>query len=333
MRNFKKEHFANHLKKQSVIITDDTVKQLYIDLLPSSIPLLSIPAGEKSKNREIKADLEDQLLERKCGRDTTIVAFGGGVVLDLAGFVAATYCRGVPWIAVPTTLLAMIDASIGGKTAVNTSHGKNLIGAIHPPQEIWVDPSFLESLPEKELRNGLAELLKYACIASMKLFEKVEQGFCTEEMIETCCRIKEKIVEEDLKEGGKRRLLNFGHTIGHALELLFNYELAHGEAVAFGIFIESYLSARMGLLSFTSFERIEKAIKILGFSLELPREIPFDELYEALLLDKKSLAGLPRFVLLDEIGRPATFSEEYCTFVEIELLKECWKCCTLNQVA
>ena len=335
MHNFQKEQFLDLLRKQKkrvVIIADDTVTTLYADLLPSSIPLLSIPAGEKSKNRETKAALEDRLLALKFGRDTLIVALGGGVVLDIAGFVAATYCRGVAWIAVPTTLLAMVDASIGGKTGVNTSFGKNLIGAIHLPEAIWMDPSFLETLPEKELQNGLAEMVKYGCIASIELFEEVEKGLCTEEMIAKACQIKREIVEEDLTERGKRRLLNFGHTIGHAIETLCNYEISHGEAIAFGMLVEGYLSMRRELLSLPSFERLEQAIKTLGFTLELPREIAFEELYETLILDKKSAGGLPRFVLLEEIGRAAVFSEEYCTTVEVELLKECWTCYTLNRV-
>lgn len=289
------------------IITDNTVARLYGDLaLKRFYPgkLFSIPEGEAMKSRKTKDRLEDLLFANGCGRETTIVAMGGGVILDLAGFVAATFCRGVPLILVPTTLLAMVDASVGGKCGVNTSHGKNLIGAIYPPSHIIIDLSFLHTLPEAEMRCGLVELLKHGLIGdptilkTLSLFDAIE--------------VKRRIVARDLYEKGLRRVLNLGHTIGHALETLSNYTLRHGDAVAIGISAEAKIACEMGILEAGSYETIT--------SLFGPGHLPYPAsgLISAMQHDKK---GKSQFVMLKKIGTPHAFDGDFCTTVPSTLLQ------------
>lgn len=289
---------SSFVKSRSVIVTDSHVAALYGSLLKG--PVITFPPGEKSKTRQMKAYVEDKMLEMGLGRDITIIAVGGGVVTDLAGFVAATYCRGVSYISVPTTLLAMVDASIGGKVGVNTEHGKNLIGAFYNPEIIIVDPSVLKTLPEKEMLNGIAEIIKYGLILDPSLLE-MPLG---ENLIESCIALKQSIVEKDPFEKGLRRVLNFGHTIGHAIEAASSYTLSHGESIAIGMIVEG---------SFTLKESLRPLFEKKGFSLTLPKN--FDEIkYEkALCLDKKALNQKPRFVLLEKKGKVMSFDGNYCT--------------------
>ena len=238
--------------------------------------LFSFSNGEQYKTRETKEILENQLFEKGLGRDTCVIALGGGVVTDIAGYVAATYCRGIPHVMFPTSLLGMVDASIGGKTSVNVPYGKNMVGCIYQPRKVVIDLSTLISLPKKEFANGVVEMIKHGLIADCKLFEDLEKhsdellalnAVKLEQTIFESCRIKKEIVEQDEKENGKRRLLNFGHTIGHALERLTHYSLSHGEAVAIGLLVESYLSVRLGILDQKSFERIKKILLQYGLPL------------------------------------------------------------------
>ena len=300
------------------IISDETVAVLYANQITSWIQstgrkahCLTFPAGEASKTRETKEALENQLLEEGFGRDTCIVAVGGGVVTDMAGFIAATYGRGVPVIMLPTTLLAMVDASLGGKNGVNVPQGKNLIGTIYQPTKVLIDPAVLSSLPLLELKNGFAEMIKHGMIADRSYFEFLEayagellalHGPTIDRAIMKGCSLKDGIVEEDEREQGKRHLLNFGHTIGHALERLSGYTLAHGEAVALGMVAEGQIGMRLGIFSEQAFLRMRSVIQVFG----LPVETPFsaDALWEAMILDKKSVRGLPRIVLLSDIGQP-----------------------------
>lgn len=281
------------------LITDHTVEKLYSHLFP--FPCFSFPAGEKHKTRETKARLEDQLLEAGFSRETTLIGLGGGVVTDLAGFLASTFCRGVPLVLVPTTLLAMVDAAIGGKNGVNTPLGKNMIGTFYLPEKTVIDPQFLKTLPEKELWNGRVEMLKAGLIADPDLFAFPD--------MEHAIEVKRKIVFADPHEKGERRLLNFGHTIGHALEKLSDYEMAHGEAVATGIVLESRLAYALGVLDHSSLEQIEAAFPPASLSYAPER------LMQAMQLDKKSTKGTPRFVLLEKIGKPLTCGGEYCASV------------------
>lgn len=293
-----------------------------------NVTLFTFPSGEKEKCREKKEELENLLFSQKFGRDVCIIALGGGVATDLIGFLASTYCRGVSLILVPTTLLAMVDAAIGGKTGVNTRFGKNLIGTFYPAEKILIDPAILSSLPPSEWTNGLAEVIKYALIRSSNLFDALkkwnpqDQSYL-EKIIQECIAIKAQIVEKDYEEkAGVRRILNFGHTIAHALELLENYRLSHGEAVAIGMLAESYISMKMGLIPDSLFMEIEKMIKSFPFALRISSTITLDHLSSALALDKKASKGAVRFVLLDKIGACNPFDGEYCSEVPTEILNQ-----------
>jgi len=289
--------------RKRVVITDENLKEL----APAGFQIV-VPPGESSKTREWKARIEDQMLEAGFGRDCQIIAFGGGVINDLAGFVAATYCRGVAWIAIPTTLLAMVDASIGGKVAVNAPLGKNMIGAFHPPEEVIVDFNLLKSLPEREWKNGVAEIIKYGLIKDPSLLEAPRSL----KAIKRSIAIKKEIVAADPKEKGLRRILNFGHTVGHALEQLSDYQLSHGEAVAMGMRV----ATRMSGLRKEEIARVEACLDREGFE-----EIPLSEkILEVIKLDKKARNGLPRFVLLEEIGKVRSFAGEYCREIKSEEL-------------
>ena len=286
--------------------------ELLREALPAGTPVLEVPSGEASKTRAEKTRLEDELLSRRLGRDTLIVAFGGGVVTDLAGFVAATYLRGVPFVAVPTTLLAAVDASVGGKTGINTPHGKNLIGAIRQPAAVFADTRFLETLPEPEFLNGVAEALKMAATSDPDLFSRMEQdvsalraresGLLTR-LIAAAVRIKAAVVSADERESGLREVLNFGHTIGHGLENASGYLLAHGAAVAVGMIAESRMALRAGTLRPAAEDRLHSLIGSLGLPVRAPAGVERGPVLAALASDKKARGGTPRFVVLEDIGR------------------------------
>lgn len=299
------------------IITDDCVAQLYGKALTAHLQereleaeLFSFPAGECSKTRATKEKLEDALFEAGFNRDTTIVALGGGVVCDLAGFLAATFCRGVDLVLIPTTLLAMVDAAIGGKTGVNTDLGKNLIGAFYFPQQIVMDFRFLQTLPEKELWNGTVEILKAGLIADADLFLNFG-SLSWKTRIERAIEIKRRIIAQDPDERGVRRLLNLGHTVGHAIETVLDYQISHGEAVAIGIVLEARISQRLGQLEGESLIEIEKRFPPVSLKLDL------DALFKALVLDKKVKGKALYFALLKEIGSAAIFEVPIAVIEEV----------------
>ena len=283
-----------------VIISDDTVRALYAEPLTAYLAdhhidaqVLSFAAGEQSKTRATKAALEDQLIELACTRDTCLLALGGGVVTDLAGFVAATYCRGVPVIYLPTTLLAMVDAAIGGKTGVNTACGKNLIGTFTQPKAIIVDVDLLASLPAKEYQFAFAEIIKHALIQDVEYFnfllEHVEQlkrrdTVVLKQVIQRSIDIKSTIVTMDQTEQGCRELLNAGHTIAHGLECLSDYTLPHGQAVAIGLLVEAVMAMRLGLLPETDFVRIHDLLKAFELPLTIQFAISTDKFKQALFI-------------------------------------------------
>jgi len=313
--------------KRSVMITHPALAKLYGDQF--SLPIITFPAGEVHKTRKTKETIEDQLLEQGYGRDTCLIALGGGVVSDIVGFVAATYCRGIPYIIIPTTLLSMVDASIGGKTAVNTPHGKNMIGAFHPPEKTIINLDFLKTLPKKELLNGFVEMIKHGLIADKNHFTFLLKNAdkllslnipLLQEAINQSRMIKERIVSEDAFEKGKRTLLNFGHTIGHALELTTNYALSHGEAVAIGLITEGYISQT--LTPFSSLKLIQKILTAYEIPSSVSSVISVVKIQKAMQLDKKALNQTPRFVLLNEIGSCETFGQHYCTPVDQKLVSE-----------
>lgn len=279
--------------------------------------LFTFPAGEASKSRARWADLTDRLLEAGYGRDAAVVALGGGVTGDLAGFVAATFMRGVPVVQVPTSLLSMLDASVGGKTGVDTPHGKNLVGAFHQPAHVLVDLSLLRTLPERHRRAGLAEAVKAAAVGDEGLFDWMEarptairdgEPGVLAEIVHRAVSLKADVVEEDPTEQGRRAILNFGHTVGHALEVLSGYELLHGFAVASGMRVESKLGELMGVTEPGTAARLAELLDACGV-VERPEArvaAPDPEsLYAAMRTDKKGRSGTPRVALLRGPGRVA----------------------------
>lgn len=306
-----------------VIITDDHVLPLYGKKLQSRLSgshLLSIPSGEQYKTRATKEQLEDKMFALGCGRDTCIIALGGGVITDLVGFLAATYCRGVPVIYIPTTLLGMVDASIGGKTGVDTPYGKNLIGTFTQPSAVLIDSNTLDTLPEKEIKNGLVEMIKHALIADANMFDQLYEKQDFKKMIVENSNIKRRIVLQDERDQGIRQLLNFGHTIGHALEVASQYSISHGEAVALGIVAESYLSMRLGFLPESDFLKIRTIFEHYDISCKINCSINSIKSY--LSMDKKAVKKIPRFVLLDKIGKPHLSEYGYSRPVDKQLLEE-----------
>ena len=274
-----------------------------------------------NKTRETKAVIEEHLIGRGFGRDRCIIALGGGVVTDLVGFLAATYCRGVPVIYYATNLLAATDASIGGKTAVDTPHVTNYIGVIRQPSKLYIDISCWQTLPVKQLRLGLSETIKHACISDSQFFAHLEDNLhkvvdpkgnvvlertVCEHIAYENCRIKRDVVVQEEKEGNLRQVLNLGHTVGRALEPLTNYRLSHGEAVSIGLSCESIIAHAVGLLSQEEVGRVEVLLGRAGLPTRIPNEITTDELIGKMHTDKKSSAGQIRMVLLQSIG------ETYC---------------------
>lgn len=329
------------LESRFAIITDETLSLLYGNKLCEDLSaagletyLFSFPSGEKFKTRATKEYLEDLMLEKKLSRDTCVIALGGGVVTDIAGYLAATYCRGIPLIMIPTSLLGMVDASIGGKNGVNTPHGKNLLGCIYHPNAVIIDPLTLKSLPIEELRNGIVEMIKHGLVSDSNYFSFLEKY--TDQILELkpdtldraifeSCRIKKEIVEQDEKEKGKRQLLNFGHTFGHALEVLTHYSIPHGEAVALGLLFESHLAVQMGKLKKSSFERIKQIFLRYSLPLRLPSPFSFAQVFDAMKIDKKSLKSYPRFATISEIGIPLQQHSSYSIFIDIILIENAYQ--------
>jgi 3-dehydroquinate synthase len=321
------------------LITDSNVGPLYAknvaaQLDSGAIDILTIPAGESNKTREVWARLTDEMLAKGFSRDAAVIALGGGVVGDLAGFVAATFMRGIPVIQVPTTLLAMIDASIGGKTAVDTPAGKNLVGAFHAPAAVLVDPQVLTTLPLRELRAGFAEALKHGVIADEPYLNDVAsrasqllaadgaKGDSMFSLIVRSVEIKADIVSRDEREEGLRQILNFGHTIGHAVELVSGYSLLHGEAVAIGMALESELAERIGLAQTGTAATVSSALHSAGLPTTLPPGSDGDAVVEAMRSDKKGRSGRTRFALPLRIGAMAGADTGWTVSVTDDQLRE-----------
>jgi len=309
------------LGKRAAIITDENVNRLYALIVQRALEkagigaeVVSVPAGEEHKSLETAARLYDQLARQKFERGSTIIALGGGVIGDLAGFVAATFLRGLSFVQIPTTLLAQVDSSIGGKTGVNTKWGKNLIGTFYQPVFVLIDPQVLKTLPERERWAGLSEVVKYGLIKDPKLFNILEAHL--EEIaslkfqelsriIKACCECKAEIVGQDEREQGPRRILNFGHTMGHALEAVTGYKrFLHGEAIAWGMLAAAYLSHKKGLLKSTDFGRIQALLGRIKKPKHLA-DIDDHQLLSAAHRDKKVRDQQVHFVLLKAIGQAA----------------------------
>jgi shikimate kinase/3-dehydroquinate synthase len=297
-----------------LVVSDTNVAPLYGKRVLNSLQAagyttsqLVIPAGEAHKTLETVASLWRGCLEAGLDRKSTIVALGGGVVGDLAGFAAATFMRGCNWVAVPTTLLAMVDASMGGKTGFDLPEGKNLVGAFYPPRLVLADPDVLSTLLERELRAGLAEVVKHGVIADPELFELCAQGWATvtarlPEVVRRGMAVKVKVIEEDPYEQGIRAGLNLGHTIGHAVELVSGFSLLHGEAVGIGMVAEAQLAERLAVADLGLSDAIAESLDGLGLPVEIPVNLGRDELIRAMQVDKKKAKGVVRFALPVRIG-------------------------------
>jgi 3-dehydroquinate synthase len=276
------------------------------------VHVVLVPDGERHKGQKTLEAIYSALLEARLGRDGVVVAFGGGVVGDVAGFAAATYMRGIDWVVVPTTLLSMVDSSIGGKVGINHAHAKNLVGAFHQPRAVVADPAFLASLPVREFRSGAYEILKCAVLDDRALFEALRRAPVglrswdrveVENAIATACRIKALVVEKDEREGGLRRVLNLGHTLGHALEATTAYRrYTHGEAVGWGLVGAAWIAHNRGLLAEPEWDAIASAVDHIGPRPRLSDLLP-TRIMDALGRDKKKRAGRSVFVLPTGIGR------------------------------
>jgi 3-dehydroquinate synthase len=306
---------------QIIMITDNQVGPLYAQRLSQHLThhsrtnhIITIPAGESSKSRPIKAHIEDQMLALGCGRDTLIMALGGGVITDISGFVAATFCRGIPAIYIPTSLMAMVDAAHGGKTGINTPHGKNLLGTFTLPKATFMAISLLNTLPQKAYLDAFAEVVKHALIFDPTYFDFIANHIdaihtkhpaTLMQVIKRSYQIKSTIVAQDQHEQGKRALLNFGHSIAHALEYASDYTISHGQAVAMGMLAESHISLQMGLLAAKDLQQMHQLLSALHIPLHSNTPLCPHAIKQALTLDKKTRQGTPRFVLLKHIGEAA----------------------------
>ena len=306
----------------ALIVSDSNVAPLYAQRLrdalagvpgaPIRCETLVLPAGEAHKNLDAVSKVLDALAQLGATRDACVLALGGGVIGDIAGFAAACWMRGIDFIQFPTTLLAMVDSSVGGKTGVDHAAGKNLIGAFHQPRAVIADLGTLATLPSRELRAGLAEVVKTACIGDADFFAWLEAhadallAHDTEALthaIARCCRFKAGVVERDEREAGERALLNFGHTFGHALETEAGYgTLLHGEAVAIGMVLAGRLSAQLGIGNDTDTQRLRALLQRFGLPVDVPPDITADALLARMRLDKKNRAGALRLVLWRGIG-------------------------------
>ena len=321
--NFVERKLFNDLvKNREVIIVYDknldisVVKKTqssYLKLGATASICIGIEAKEENKSYSSLNEIQNLLIENQFSRDCLLIGFGGGIICDLTGFAAATYQRGVDFILIPTTLLAQVDASVGGKTAINHPKGKNMIGSFHQPKKVFIDTSFLSTLPEKEIKCGLVEMIKHGLILDKNYLMWIEENIDSiqrldkqiiSKAIRRSVEIKSKIVSKDEKESGIRALLNFGHTFGHALESLNKYkDYTHGEAVALGILAASRLSEMLGNLTEKDVERIKSLFIKAGINTKTIKKINSKELYSAMQLDKKKRGKTLNFIVLEEIGK------------------------------
>ena len=311
--------------RRFAVVTDSNVRPLYADKIDSMLKeagfisnIIEFPAGEKSKTRAVKEYVEDKMLELGYRRDCCVIAVGGGVVSDLAGFTAGTFGRGVPFINYTTTLLAAADASIGGKTAVDTPLATNLIGLFNQPKKVYIDLSAWKTLEKRELISGLAETIKHGCLGDKELFEYLEENI--EKVFdidpEVCryisehnCSVKYKVVMQDERESGLREILNLGHTVGRAVETVSDYRLTHGEAVSIGLIAQARLGEELGDISHENVQRVTKLCERAGLPVAIPDYIDREVLIKKLYTDKKVRDGKLRFVFQKEIGEMVCFGE------------------------
>jgi 3-dehydroquinate synthase len=319
MENIGTDLAERNIASRYVVLSDDYVAKLYGATLMATLKeaginaeLLTFPRGEVSKNLQVFTDLSSKLAKMGIDRSSGIIALGGGVTGDLAGFIAATYMRGIPFVQVPTTLLSQVDSSVGGKTGVDIPEGKNLVGAFYQPKAVYIDTAVLTTLPVEELLGGVAEVIKYGVIYDFDFYCFLEKNLdailelnpvVIQEMIRTCCSIKAEVVAEDEREAGLRRILNFGHTIGHAVEGASDYSLIHGNAVAIGMVAALRLAVSSGLCKRKEAGRVATLIHAFGLPTEIPEGMDIERIKAYIKTDKKSVAGSVFYVLPTTIGK------------------------------
>ena len=297
----------------SIIVTDENVAKHHLEKIERAVGAgaksVVVPAGEEHKNLQTISYLWKSFLESGLDRKSTVIALGGGVIGDMSGFAAATYMRGIQWVGIPTTLLSMVDASLGGETGFDLPEGKNLIGSFHPPKLVLADPSLLLTLPERELVSGMAEVVKHGVISDPELFELCSRGMDwvkenLEEIVKRAMAVKIKVIEEDPYEKGFRAALNLGHTVGlDAVELVSKFELRHGEAVAVGTVVEAKYAERIGIAEKGLADKIAETMSALGLPTQIPDAMPRGEIIGAMRVDKKKTAKAIRFALPVKIGK------------------------------
>ena len=297
-----------------MVVTDDNVASHYarklLDVFEKqgvNVHLHTVPAGEANKNMQTISGMWDAFLAARLDRKSIVLALGGGVVGDMAGFAASTYMRGIDWINVPTSLLSMVDAGVGGKTGVDLPQGKNLVGAFHPPRFVLVDPEVLATLPQEELRCGMAEVVKHGVIAAPRLFAQCEAGLPQtiegwSSLVREALAVKVNMIKQDPYEKGVRAVLNLGHTIGHAVELLSDFAIPHGEAVAIGLVAEARLAEQIGLAQQGLTARVSAVLAEIGLPTEIPAQMDQAEILRTMQLDKKAANGKIRFSLPEDVG-------------------------------
>ncbi|MCG9131714.1 3-dehydroquinate synthase [Candidatus Poribacteria bacterium] len=314
------EHLTPHIKSNKVlIVTDSFVKARYVPVVHQSlvdskldVNIIEVPAGEESKSLTQFSRIQDSLVAHQLDRGSTLIALGGGVIGDLGGFAASVYMRGIRYVQIPTTLQAQVDASVGGKTAINHPKGKNLIGAFHQPKLVLIDVDTLKTLPQRDIRSGLIEVIKMGVIRNESLFKMVEENLeailnledaTLIEMISSACLNKAEIVAKDEKENNLRMVLNYGHTFGHALEALTHYNrYRHGEAVSIGMNCAAQLAVNLGMFSETDSQRQRTLLNRAKLPLTFPPDLTPETIYDAMYLDKKTLGGKLRLILPTCIG-------------------------------
>ncbi|MGH4137961.1 3-dehydroquinate synthase [Clostridium sp.] len=316
--------------KKIAIVTDSNVNKFYGQKVVNSLNSegfetfkIVVKAGEESKSFETLLQVYDKLLDFKINRGDIIIALGGGVVGDMAGFVASTFLRGIPLIQIPTTLLAQVDSSVGGKVAVDLPRGKNLVGSFYNPKAVFIDPSLLRTLNEKFVSDGMGEVIKYGAIKDRELFYKLMDYKNSEEalkgideIIYTCCTIKADIVERDERDTGERMLLNFGHTIGHAIEQFYNFtDYSHGEAVAMGMYAITKLGEEIGMTKSGTASIIKDILIKYNLPWSLP-EIKTEAIIETISHDKKNIGDCMNFILVESIGKSFIGKIEFIKIVE-----------------
>lgn len=304
-----------------VWVTDSVVDELFGDRIPPGFEKIVVPSGENSKSFDQVIDLVNQFAGMGLMRNSAVVCFGGGVIGDLAGFAASIYMRGIDFFQFPTTLVAMVDSAIGGKTGINIEAGKNLVGSFEQPRAILCDLDLIANLPEKQVKDGLAEMVKHALFADLSLVEELKRDPVGVEAVSRSAQIKVDIITGDVKEAGKRKWLNVGHTVGHAIEQLSRYSLSHGAAVVKGIYFESLLAKRAGILSEDGVEVIVNALEELDLDYSFSDwDDRLDEIWEVMLHDKKNVStDKVSMALISEVGKKVTMVE----FDESEFLSLC----------